>query len=304
VAVVLSGVPADVGARLLGDLRAGLSATRIDACERAPLERAKPLAIVFIAPAEAQPTTFSVDVTDSVTQKRIGRDLELADVPEDGRAFALAVATEELLRASWAELTVRRSQEPRPQEAPPPAPAEPPPAPGSQAPRDNHHGIGIRFSVEYYTAGHTELGPDVFFGIAAVRWLDVGLALGARRGLLVDAPDGSIAADALSAELFPEMTLVSGPHHQLDALLSVRGARVFFSATPDSGASGNDATGFTLYGRGGLVLSLGAGGFLRSRTRAGLGAPFKSFSASDGERVVTGVAELEVFASTGVAWEF
>lgn len=302
VEVVVTHLDTAFKARMLADLRAGLSATRIDTCERGEVVRQRPLATVFVSSGIGE-ATFSVDVTDSVTQKRIGRDVDLRDVPEDSRAFALAVAAEELLRASWAELSVRRPVDHRVEHPEPTAPAEPavPPAP---PPIENYSVVGLRFAVEHYTEGHTQLGPDAFFGQAVLPWLNLGLCVGARRGLAVDAQHGSISAASLSGELFGEFRLLEGRHYRLDASTGLRGSRAWFSASADADARGSDATGYALFANAGLVLELGARGFLRSQTRAGVGGPLKSLAASDDGRVVTGMSKLVLFASTGVGWEF
>jgi hypothetical protein len=250
------------------------------------------------------PSTFSVDVTDSVTQKRLVRDVDLQDVPEDGRAFALAVAAEELLRASWAELSLRR---PQPSQEPPPVPPPPPesssPAPEPPPPA-NHSAFGLRFAVEHYTEGYTELGSDLVWGQAVLPWLDLGVALGARRGLAVDAPHGSITAFSMNGELYGEFRLFEARYSRLDASTGLRGARVWFSATADSDAEASDSAGNALYADAGFVLSLGPPGFLRSRSRLGVGAPLKSFAVSDAGTVVAGMSGLMLYASTGVGWEF
>jgi hypothetical protein len=288
---------------VVADLRAGLSATRIDTCERAQVERQRPLASVLVSPTEPGGSTFSVDVTDSVTQKRIGRDVDLRDVPEDGRAFALAVAGEELLRASWAELSVRRPpKDPGEKSPPPPEPVlmvPPPPAP-----ERNYSALGLRFSLDHYTEGYTGLGADVFWAQAVVPWLDLGVALGGRRGLAEGSQHGSITGSSVDAELFGEFRLLAGSYHRLDLTTGLRGSHVWFVANAQPGARAKDAAGYAAFAQGGLVLALGAPGFLRSRTRIGLGAPLKSFAVADDGTVVTGLSKLMIFASTGVVWEF
>ncbi|HWO15007.1 MAG TPA: hypothetical protein VNN80_36140, partial [Polyangiaceae bacterium] len=125
----LSELDPEFGARIISDLRAGLAPSRIDACVAEALERKAPLATVRIATLPGRDLAYSIDVSDSVTEKRIGRDIDLRHVPSDGRAFALAVAADELLRASWAELALAKQREPRakPAAQKPGAPPAPPP---------------------------------------------------------------------------------------------------------------------------------------------------------------------------------
>lgn len=60
--------------------------------------------------SQPDPATISIDVDDHTTGKRVGRDLRLARIPAGGKALAIAIATDELLRASWAELILRRDE--------------------------------------------------------------------------------------------------------------------------------------------------------------------------------------------------
>lgn len=66
---------------------------------------------------DAGPDAVAVTVRDLVTDKRVERGLALGHVPRDSRALAIAIAADELLRASWAELVLRDA----------PAPPSPPP---------------------------------------------------------------------------------------------------------------------------------------------------------------------------------
>jgi hypothetical protein len=61
-----------------------------------------------------------IGLDDHLTHKRVARDLALSTLPENGRALATAIAIDELLRASWAELTLQRETQ---------APREPPDEP-------------------------------------------------------------------------------------------------------------------------------------------------------------------------------
>ncbi len=62
-------------------------------------------------------TGVGIELDDRLTHKRVQRDLPLTAIPANGRALATAIAIDELLRASWAELTLQR-----PREAPPEPP--------------------------------------------------------------------------------------------------------------------------------------------------------------------------------------
>lgn len=66
------------------------------------------LAIVRITstPCTAHGASFRVRIDDFVTRKRVERTLDLEEAPLESRLRALAIATGELLQASWAELAI------------------------------------------------------------------------------------------------------------------------------------------------------------------------------------------------------
>ncbi|HEY2407452.1 MAG TPA: hypothetical protein VGI10_15685 [Polyangiaceae bacterium] len=294
--------------RVLADLRAGLLGSRIDVCERSDAETpTEPLARLAIAPSSSHAERVHLEVRDAVTEKVLGREIDLGRVPSDGRAFALAVAAEELLRASWAELSVpnfsgvaRRATAERASE---PAVDARSPERGVRAPRARSEAFGLRFAYEAYRRGQTELGADVFWTHALGAHFALGLAAGAREALATTAPDGTVSAQALAGEISAQVGLLHGSWATLDGLLGLSGKWLKFSVDPAPGAVGTSAAGFALYGRAGLELSLGGPG-ISSRTRVGAGAPLSSFSASDAGHVVTGLRDVELFSSTGVAVEF
>jgi len=302
----LSELDPEFGARIISDLRAGLAPSRIDACVAEAIERKAPLATVKIANLPGRDLVYSIDVSDSVTEKRIGRDIDLRHVPADGRAFALAVAADELLRASWAELALAKQREPRAKPAaqkpppPPPPPAAPPPA----RPETQFTALGLGLGLDSYTGGQLHFGLDAFWVQPLWMGFRLGLSAGVRRGLTVDAPSGSIDSRAIHLELSLRPALVGSSIYRLDALLGLGVSEVWFVPEPSAGAEGTESNSQALFGRVGLALTLGRVGSVRSVSSAGAGGPLRSFSVSDGGEVVTGVSGLELFATSGVALEF
>jgi hypothetical protein len=79
-----------------------------------------PLAVVRVEFRPGAAVSVSVDIRDAVTNKRIGRDLDLESVPRDGRSLMIAATADELLDASWAEIALghwqtRAEEEPVPE---------------------------------------------------------------------------------------------------------------------------------------------------------------------------------------------
>lgn len=306
VRVEVQGAPPEFARRVLEDLRAGLAASRVGACDE-DVAGTPPLAVVRVAPSASKPSRYGIDVSDAVTQKRLARDVDLDRVPPDGRAFAIAVAADELLRASWAELALReRKREEKSPVAPPRAPPPDPSAAASAPPRHERErdALGAHFAIEHYAHGQTQFGGDVFWSRRFAPWLGLALSLGARRGLDTDSEHGRVQSSALGAELALEPRLLSLGAVSLNLPIAVRGARATFSGEALGDNVAKERSGLALYARGGLSLVvLPAGAFL-SRTSAGAGAPLRSFSASDAGERVTGMGGLELYASTGIAVEF
>jgi hypothetical protein len=90
------------------DLATELAHRGIDVCAPEVSSR-EPAAIAKLTSIDS---TVTIELDDRVTHKRVGRDLPLARVPPNGRALAIAIAIDELLRASWAELSLHRGEAP------------------------------------------------------------------------------------------------------------------------------------------------------------------------------------------------
>ncbi len=175
VTLVTSPTPTAFSAAVLAELRAGLRPSSIDVCESAG-STTEPLAQLSIAEVSGSASQYRLDVTDSVTHKRVARDLSLEKLPADGRALALAVAAEELLRASWAELALRGPHSA--QTAAPPevrAVVESEPAPPEPA---RFKAFGARLAFEHFRGGQTHFGGDAFTELPLGRVASVLAALG------------------------------------------------------------------------------------------------------------------------------
>ncbi len=288
-------------AAVRSELRAGLAPSNIEVCAVPPAAAPQPLARVTLAEVDATKARFSLDVTDSVTQKRVGRDLSLDKLPADGRALALAVAAEELLRASWAELALRGVHSPD-TAAPPEVravvekSATPPSARRFTA-------FGARLSFERFLGGQTHYGADLFGAVPLGRIAGGLWAVGARRALSQQAAHGSIGATALSVEAGVSVAFLQRRGLDLGAFVSGRLLRVSFEPEAASGAAATAQSGLAVTSRVGLALAFGSPGLLRSYSALGAGLPLRSFSASDTGGIVTGASKLELFASTGLAVE-
>ena len=95
----------------VASFRAEVATKGFDACASGGPR--PPVATVTIAATQGSATVDVLDVLDVVTSKRVSRSVDLASIPADGRDLALAVAADELLRASWAELALTTAPPPR-----------------------------------------------------------------------------------------------------------------------------------------------------------------------------------------------
>jgi hypothetical protein len=293
-------MPKPLAIAVRSELRAGLVSSHIDVCAQGAGPAAEPLARVSFTPVGEGSTRYSLDVTDSVTHKRVGRDLSLEKLPADGRALALAVAAEELLRASWAELALRGVHSP--DTAPPPEVravverARPAPAPPSRS-----TALGARLAFEHFFGGQTHFGGDAVLLLPLGAFTGASVALGGRRALSEQAPHGSIGARALAAELGLSVLLVQRPGLELGAGVSGRALWLTFEPASAGTAQASTQSGLAFIARAGLSLVFGTK--LKSFASLGAGLPLRSFSASDSGAEVTGASGLELFAATGLALE-
>ncbi len=289
---------------LLGDLRAGLRDQGIQVC-LPESGTGDPVARVTLRSRPDNPLHFVIDVADAVTDKRVGRDVDLARLPADGRPFALAVATDELLRASWVELRLTRHEQ---------APAPPPPevrraverALPPAEPNDGDSGpapsLGGRLAFEHFSAGQTHFGLDALLRAPFAGAFGLEIAIGARSSLAVQSPNGTVSASALAAEAELFARVLAAQSFELDLFAGPRAARIAFDASSAGGASEHDSARWAVTARAGLDARIGGG--LRASVRAGAGLPLVAVEIADAGRVISGVAGLELFASTGLEVAF
>jgi hypothetical protein len=294
-------LPPAIGATLLRDVRAGL--TEADVCEARESPQGPPVATLAIAARDDRPHRYSIDVRDAVTMKRVGREVDLASIPEDGRSLALAIAAGELVRATWAELLIRRSSA-----ASPAAPAASSaaaeieqrmlrataPVPKIASLRENH--LGARGAFELFSSGLVLAGGDVFYRRAIGRFA-LGVAFSARGGLPVSATHGTVRASALGGQVEAAIDLLRAGRFALAIDADVNVSRVLFQGTPSAGAEGGSFDGVAVIPRAGLAAKLDLASALRLDLRAEGGAAAASVVPLDESTRLAGVRGA-AFATT------
>jgi hypothetical protein len=304
VAVTFDGQawPPALRADLTADLRAGLRLRGIDACPAEQETTAPPIAQLVLRMSGGERVLVSIDVRDAITDKRVLRDVDLHAAASDARGLLLAQAADELLRASWVELTIEDA----------PKPVMPPPAAITRVVQRSRpaplrlNAIELRFASEYHTGGQTLLGAEAALQLWLSDTLTGSVAVGLRTGLVVDANHGNVGSSALTVafalalpvlpresryNLFVGLGLFAGE-------LSVAGR----ARDPAARASRHSALFAT--GRAGVTGSWRLADRLQATLELGPGLPLRSVSAYDTGHEVVSTSGLELHGSLGVGGLF
>jgi hypothetical protein len=227
--------------RLLG---AELLSRGIELCTSRVDAASAPLATVRVS-SSPDAVVLSVEVHDAVTAKHVSRDVALAGVPRDSQPLTIALAADELLRASWAELELHT--------APPPALPVPPEVtrtvhealvPAVAAPARVQLGVG--FAWEQSTRGLTLYGADARLGAWWTRRFETAFQLGLRTGPTATASDGTVRPTAWSLGLAGIYTFTSPESRWgVDGVASLGVERLTLVPTPSpGGATGSEQSGY------------------------------------------------------------
>ena len=200
------------------DLQHTLAGHGIAACSGDAHPAPAPLATLAVELAPDDPTkaTVDIEVRDAVTHKRVRRDVDLSRIPDDGRPAAIAIESDELLRASWAEVALdtararQAQQEARAQVVGTVQQVMAPPVEGAG-------GLGARAAVEHYFGGTTLMGAD---GVGRVRLsprIALEIAGTLRVGPAVSANRGQVSARGAGGSLALLVRVVGGHRASLAA---------------------------------------------------------------------------------------
>jgi hypothetical protein len=291
-------------AAVVADLGAGFRGRDIDVCLASSGPEREPIASVELSTEEGETATVSVEIRDTVTQKRVARDVDLSRVPSDGRAFAIAVATDELVWASWAELALERSV--RAQRKPPPeverAVKRDLPKPISRQPeRDTQ--LGARGVFEWFGGGQRYVGADATLGFLLLRFLQLDVGAGLRQGTSVASERGSIESSAISVSSALRVVWLTTDGLRLGSPTGARLAWVNLQGNPNDAAEGSEFTGALVVVRSGLDLDVRLASRLWFNAGVTAGLPVRSVKGTDDGRDATGASEVELAAVLGLGVE-
>ncbi len=270
-------------------LRTELARRGLDVCaEGGP---APPIASVVIAGTGDSPV-IDVEVSDAVTTKRVARDVDLSTIPTDGRALTIALAADELLRASWAELALASAT---------PVASVPPPVQAivddSMRPALSKRAapvgsIGVAIASEFFGGGQTQWGADARGAWFVTPRFSTTLRLGLRSAVAHSAPDGEVRASSILGGVGGSYLIAYGRKVGVDAFARLDGMSVSYVGTA--------RTSSTAFSGSALTLLLTGGGDVwwsivpAFRLTAGLGAlaPLRPIRATDGGATVVAVSGI------------
>jgi hypothetical protein len=287
-------------ALLVAQLGAGLEARHIELCaaqDGAPGDGAAS----EIALSSTRGDVVTVAVRDAITGKRLAREVPLASVPRDARPLTVALAVDELLRASWVELALPDA----------PAPGRPVPreidaivAPTTDAERRRWE-LGAALAAEHFGAGTSQAGVDVVVRAAPTPRLFVRAALGLRGGANAHAADGDVRSTALEADVGVDLVVPPRARRwQIALALDARLIRARFSGAPHADARGGDAAATALYLGAGLRGSVRLTRAFGLSLAGGFGVPLHAVDVYDGGARVAGLAGPLFSLALGGWWRW
>jgi hypothetical protein len=232
-----------------------------------------------------------ITLHDPLTAKEVERTIDVMALPADTRGYALAVAIEELLRASWLELALLDRS--RVEElAAPAAVHEVERALAEAIPAERRTTLALRGALDVYGGGVVHLGGDLLIAHRALPWLELAIAVGGRRGVSTAAPHGVIDSSALAVEIsLAGIALTEGPF-SLAIAVGAAGGLVVFEGVPIELARGASLSDLVVAPFAAVVSTL-AWGPLELRLGVGGGYTVLGLAAADsGARVVAAEGAL------------
>jgi hypothetical protein len=300
VEVTIDGGDARLATSIREELDAELARAKI--CSRPTEAGTKPLARIHVTLHGGAGATIRIE--DAVTKKTVEREVDVADLPADGRALPIAIAADELLRASWAEVSLRPENEnENAKETVPPVVRASVAPPKTTLPFARPTEVGLRATINVYGGGQTHLGGALYARRDLGAWL-TGEAFGyAREATSVTAADGSIRAHAWGGGLSLDLHLL----HVGAARFGVRaGAEIgylLFEGRARAGAGESTFGSVVASGHLGLVGAFDVRPIRISAAVLGL-APFRSAGALDGAETATSVGGPGLEAALGAGVTF
>jgi hypothetical protein len=293
----------DAGSRaLVTQLKVALAARFIDLCTAVDPAPASPaLATLEISTRDGDRIGLTVVVRDALTDKRVAREIDLTDVPADGRPLTVALAADELLRASWAEINLPDA----------PAPTRPVPAEvaravaidktaGSKPEPPRVFAVGVAAAAEHFGTGFDQMGADVRSSALFGRRFGAEASAGLRSAFARDAPDGRVRGSAVKLSAGPFARLLSVDRVSLDLVVRVEASFFRAAGDPHAGARAYEASGTAVYVASGPVLGFELVPPLVLLAGLGIGFPLRGLTVVDGDQRVGGMSGVVLGSTLGL----
>lgn len=307
--VVLRTSP-ELDAALMAEVRTDL-ATELEqrglaVC--APEESAHaPAVVVDVRPLGS---ALVIELDDRLTHKRVARDLSLQNIPANGRALAVAIAIDELLRASWAELSLKSAAQPDSEGEQPTAPprvqaTRPVSARGkwgvwSPRPREIELGVALGYA-------HTKHDFDAFSLSARAAlhpwergWVE--LRLSGLGSLAASSPRGDVLARGLGGSLTAGACTGNAASARLFGCAGARGSIDWlrFRGVRPELAEARQRDSVVVYASAVALLALRLSQRLSLFVELAPGAVLRGAEATDGTRTLLGVTGFLLSTQLGL----
>ncbi|MEP7124525.1 MAG: hypothetical protein ABJE95_26590 [Byssovorax sp.] len=302
VEVSIDGGDARLTASIQEELDAELARARL--CPSAITAGTKPLARIHVTLRSG--TAATIRIEDAVTKKTVEREVDVADLPADGRALPIAIAADELLRASWAEVSLHPEIEienANVNEPVPPVVRARVAPPRATLPFERATEVGLRATVHVHGGGQTHLGGALYVRRDLASWL-TGEAFGyAREATPVTAADGSIHAHAWGGGLSLDLHFLHVGLARFGVKAGAEIGYLLYEGTARAGAGESTFGSVVASGHLGLIGAFDVRPVRISAAILGL-APFRSASALDGADTATSVGGPGLSAALGAGVAF
>lgn len=285
--------------RIRDDLAVGLrgSATEVRLAASAPGQ--EPVAVVKLV--RRTPELVALEVDDRLTNKRLARDVDLSSLPPDGHTLALAQAGDELLRASWAELSLGTPKEPPPPKTPevPSIPVTPAPEAGAARKAVS---ILARPEVGWWSAGQSYWGVDGAFRYQGARWL-LEARFGMRSGFAVTSTRGRVHSQTVLGSAWVGFDALSSSAWVLGPQVGIEIGEARFWGVAEQNSQGSEIAGLLTSARLGCVVGVTTG-LLAVSLDAGIGGALSGVQATSDGVPVVGAAGLQLWTGLAVGAAF
>jgi hypothetical protein len=284
---------------LLAHLRAELAAGKVVVVPGDAIAGPTPNARLNVDAPEGAPQSVVLEVEFLRSGTSVRHVLDLSSVPTDGAPLAIAIAVDELIRATWSLAGVTT----------PPKRMEPPTASVSvaPAPRSARAEGRLLLSAVRSGDGSLSLGSDAIVVFLLGARIGVDASAGWRGSETRAAPDGSIDVNAVTAGVGASIALPARtPSRRLGAELGARveGARVTVRGSATSGATAHSVSVLGAAAVTGVGGWLTIAGPLRLVAFAGWQFPIRAVRAIDVDALDTQVYGTGLSVALGVGAQF